>query len=191
MIDYWIKRIAAGDLSAFEQVYEAYKGPFIRLYRANQGLSTADALDLYTDACTALFNNIHTGRLTEWKHGGGEFQTYINTIGRNILFNKRRKQQPPLVYDTDKILNSKELEDEYDEERGAMLKLIRTDVDQMPYPCNKLLNLTSFEKKSYQEVAVIMHYASAETVGTQRSRCFQKLKDFVKKQFKDLGYLYE
>ena len=62
MIDEWIKRIADGDLTAFERVYVKYKLPFIRYFRANQGVGATEVTDLYQDACTAFFNNIRTSK---------------------------------------------------------------------------------------------------------------------------------
>lgn len=191
MIDAWIKRIAAGDLSAFERVYEQFKLPFIRYFRANQGVGASEVTDLYQDACTALFNNIRTGRLTGWDSRDDVFGPYLIQIGRYLLFNKRRKRQLPLEYDEDVVLNFRGEESGYDEEKEAMLTIVRNSVDQMQQPCAQLLNLVCFEKKSHQEVAEIMHYANADSVGTQRFRCMQKLKGFVRKQFKDLGFGYD
>lgn len=191
MIDEWIKRIADGDLSAFERVYVKYKLPFIKYFRANQGAGATEAMDLYLDACTTLFNNIRTGRLNGWSSADDTFSAYLIQIGRFLLFNKRRKRQLPLTYDDDAVFNFKGEDSELDKEREAMLTIVRNSVSQMPQPCSQLLNLVCFEKKSHQEVAKIMHYANADSVGTQRSRCMQKLRSFVRKQFKDLGYEYE
>lgn len=188
MIDAWIKRIADGDLAAFERVYEKYKDSFIRIFRAQQSLSTSEAIDLFQDTCTALFNNIRTGRLTEWSSPDEQFTGYIITIGRYLLFNKRRKRQLPLEYDEDAVLRYGEDGDDYDENKEVLLSIVRNSVNQMQHPCAQLLNLVCFEKKSHQEVAEIMHYANADSVGTQRFRCMQKLIGFVAKQFKDLGF---
>ena len=191
MIDEWIKRIADGDLASFERVYEKFKLPFIKYFRANQGVGATEVTDLYLDACTTLFNNIRTGRLIGWSSPEDTFGSYMIQIGRFLLFNKRRKRQLPLTYDDDAVFNFKGEDSEYDEEREAMLSIVRNSVTQMQQPCAQLLSLVCFEKKSHQEVAEIMHYANADSVGTQRHRCMQKLKGFVRKQFKDLGYEYD
>lgn len=188
MIDEWIKRIADGDLAAFERVYEKFKLPFIRVLRSTQGVGPSEAIDLYQDACTAFFNNVRTGRLTGWNAPDDKFTTYIIQVGLYLLFNKRRKRQLPLEYDEDAVLRFRQEDDEYDEKQDVLLSIVRNSVAQMQQPCSQLLHLVCFEKKSHQEVAEIMHYANAETVGTQRSRCMQKLRAFVAKQFKDQGF---
>lgn len=190
MINEWIQRIAAGDLSAFERVYKKYKAPFTSYFRQQQGIKDTDVttvMDLYQDACTTLYNNIHTGRLTSWDSSVSKFVSYLIQIGKFILFNRRRKRQ--IDVDTDVDLSRIEQED--DAEYNALLGVIWSSVNQMQEPCNQLLLLTCFEKKSHEEVAQIMHYANADTVGTQRFRCMKKLKAFVRKQFKDLGYDYD
>lgn len=199
MIDDLIRRIADGDLSAFERLYNKYRGPFVRYFKAREQLSDSRAQDLYQDSCITIFNKIRTGNLTKWDSDDSKFNTYIIQIGRFLLLNIRRKRQIPLLFDTDKIKgimdgdsnNDSLIDVEYDEELEVMVGLMRTSVAQMVHPCKEILTLTCFEKKSHQEVALIMNYASAETVGTQRSRCMKKLKAFVLEQFKALGYNYE
>ena len=190
MINEWIQRVAAGDLAAFERVYKKYKAPFTSYFRQQQGIKDSDVttvMDLYQDACTTLYNNIHTGRLTSWDSSESKFVSYLIQIGKFILFNRRRKRQ--IDVDTDVDLSRIEQED--DTEYNVLLSVIWSSVNQMQEPCNQPLLLTCFEKKSHEEVAQIMHYANADTVGTQRFRCMKKLKAFVRKQFKDLGYDYD
>ena len=182
-----IARIAEGDLRAFEQVYSRYRNPFIRLMMHEFGVKTRDdALDLFQEVCAALYNNASSGRLTADSLDKATLKTYLNQIGKYILFSKRRKRQPPLVYDTEAVLAFEGDDVPYDKEIDDKLFVIRATVNAMPMPCSKLLDLVCFEGKSHKEVAVLMNYASPDTVKTQRSRCMQRLRELILKRYKEV-----
>ena len=71
---------------------------------------------------------------------------------------------------------------------GILRYYLHTTVRDMPQPCDQLLKLVIYMKKSNKEVAEIMNYANADSVKTQRSRCMKKLGDKVKQRFKAAGY---
>ena len=173
------------------------------MFRKSQGLGRDEAETLYHDACAILLNNVESGRLTRDSIQNSQLKAYLNNTGKYILFNKLRKRQVPLIVDTDYIMtygdldssrkhNNKSMardpEESYDEEMDDKLFIIRTTVRDMPQPCDQLLKLVIYMKKSNKEVAEIMNYANADSVKTQRSRCMKKLRDKVKQRFKAAGY---
>ena len=183
-----IARIAQGDLRAFEQVYSRYRNPCIRRMMHEFGVgSREDALDLFQEVCAALFNNVRSGRLTPDALDRASLRTYLNQIGKFILFNKRRKRQAPLVYDTEAVLAFDGEDAPYDRENDDRLFVIRSTVSAMPMPCSKLLDLVCFEGKSHKEVAQLMNYASPDTVKTQRSRCMQRLREVILKRYREVS----
>lgn len=203
MIDNYINRLIAGDRQVFDVIYATFKSQFIALFRKSQGLGRDEAETLYHDACAILLNNVESGRLTRDSIQNSQLKAYLNNTGKYILFNKLRKRQVPLIVDTDYIMtygdldssrkqNNKSMardpEESYDMEMDDKLFIIRTTVRDMPQPCDQLLKLVIYMKKSNKEVADIMNYANADSVKTQRSRCMKKLRDKVKQRFKAAGY---
>ena len=203
MIDNYINRLIAGDRQVFDVIYSTFKGQFIALFRKLQGLGREEAEMLYHDACAILLNNVESGRLKRDSIQNSQLKAYLNNTGKYILFNKLRKRQVPLIVDTDYIMtygdldssrkqNNKSMardpEESYDMEMDDKLFIIRTTVRDMPQPCDQLLKLVIYMKKSNKEVADIMNYANADSVKTQRSRCMKKLRDKVKQRFKAAGY---
>ena len=203
MIDNYITRLIDGDRQVFDVIYTTFKSQFIALFRKVQGLGREEAETLFHDSCAILLNNVESGRLTRDSIHNSQLKAYLNNTGKYILFNKRRKRQVPLSVDTDYIMtygdldsarkhNSKSMardsEESYDTEMDDKLFIMRTTVRDMPQPCDQLLKLVIYMKKSNKEVAEIMNYANADSVKTQRSRCMKKLRDKVKQRFKAAGY---
>jgi len=181
-----IDEVAKGNLSAFDKIYLSNKDQFLAFMKKDEGLDGDSAQDLYQEACAALYNNICTGRLTGGSLGNNKLRTYLNQVGKYILYNKRRKRQVPLYFDTDKVFSFEKEEEEYDfshEIRDARLFIVRTSVRDMPKPCSELLRLVLFLKKSHEDVARIMGYSNADSVKTQRSKCMRKLREVAEKRF--------
>lgn len=80
------------------------------------------------------------------------------------------------------------MDDDIDENIEEMRMIVRSCVDNMPMPCSMLLDLTVYQEKSYQEVARIMDYGSADVAKTQRSRCFNRLRAIVKERISNKEY---
>jgi len=199
----YINRIINSDSRAFDELYNTFKGQFIALFRAVQGVDRESALDLYHRSCAILYNNIETGRLKYDSLPDSKVRAYLNSVGKYVLWNLRRKRQAALAVDTEFVMKFGDLdlsaringhnvpeepEEPYDPEYDEKLFIIRVTVENMPHPCARLLNLVIFQKKSHREVADIMNYAGEDTVKTQRHRCMDKLKDKVKERFKAAGY---
>lgn len=192
----YINRIIDGDKRAFDDMYKALKPEFIRICRRRFSLGRSLSEDLYHDALAVLYNNIETGRLERDKLPDEKVGAYVGLIARNIQYNRNRKRQIPLVYNPWRLLNDSDDESSgklgeevpYDAETDDKLFILRTTVRDMPMPCAEILRLAVYEKKSNEEVASIMHYANSDSAKTQRSRCMQKLRDQVKKRFKECGY---
>ena len=181
-----IDEVAKGNLSAFDKIYVSNKEQFLSRMKKDEGVDGDSAQDLYQEACAALYNNICTGRLTGESLGTNKLSTYLNKVGKYILYNKRRKRQVPLYFDTDKVFSFEKEEEEYDyshEIRDARLFIVRTSVRDMPKPCSELLRLVLFLKKSHEEVAKIMGYSNADSVKTQRSKCMRKLREVAENRF--------
>lgn len=185
----YISKIVNGDMNAFDELYKAYRKQFLLYCRISHGLDHEAAIDLYQDVCTALLNNIKTGRLKEDSLPDSSLRAYINQTGKFIIFNRRRKKSIPLIFDTDEIRRQDDcIPDEDVREREDKLFIVRKTVELMPMPCSKLLELRFFKEMKGAEIAEIMNYANADSVKTQVNKCKAKLHEMVKKRFIECGY---
>ena len=100
-----IRKIAEGDIRAFEHIYLAYRQQFVSFLWRSQGVGRQDALDIFQEACAALYNNIVSGRLTAELLRDATLKTYLFAVGKKILMNRRRKQVITLSSQDELILN--------------------------------------------------------------------------------------
>ena len=189
MIDKTIQRIASGDTRALDKLYKELKPAFVAFFREHFNMDADAVQDLYQETIAAVYNNIMTGRLKKDSLGSTKLSTYVTQVGKYIHMSHLRKRQPDLTFETDKVMALGEsLPDEEDASKEDKLFIVRRTVEDMPYPCSKILNLFYFLQKSGKEIAKIMDYSNPDVVKTQIYKCKQKLREQIVKRFKLAGY---
>lgn len=187
----FIRGIREGKLRIFERFYDEYKQQFIALMRGPQHVDTLEhAEDLYRMACACVHNNIRAGKYAEKDLELSTLKTYLNQVGKYILWAERRKMRPPLVFEHDDAFNQGEFE-KYTGEKNPnqeQLVIIREAVDSMPMPCSELLRLRIYEEKESKEIARIMGYKNDRSVITQVHKCKEKLVAIAKERLNKFGY---
>ena len=68
--------------------------------------------------------------------------------------------------------------------------IIRSLVEQLGAPCAPLLIGFLWKNKSMNELAQELGYSSADSAKTQKSKCMNKVKTFVKHKLIEYGYGY-
>ena len=120
--------------------------------------------DLYQETKAAVYNNIMTGRLKEDSLGRTKLSIYATQVGKYIHMSHLRKRQPDLTFETYKVMAlGDSLPDEEDASKEEKLFIVRRTVEDMPYPCSKILNPFYFLQKSGKEIAKIMDYSHPST----------------------------
>lgn len=184
-----IRRIHDGDTRALDKVYFDLKPAFVSYFQKQFNTTLDTALDLYQESMAAVYNNITTGRLTSENLKDAKLSTYVTQVGKYIHMSHLRKRQPDLTFETDKVMAlGDSLPDEEDSGKEDKLFIVRRTVEDMPYPCSKILNLFYFLQKSGKEIAKIMDYDNPDVVKSQIYKCKQKLREQIKKRFKMSGY---
>lgn len=177
-----IQEIANGNDSAFTELYERYRSEFIGYIRKSYKGDNETIIDLYQDACIALWNNILSKRLTG-ANLGVSLKTYLFKIGHNKLVDLYRscghKNQTKFIENIDygKDYTSDSI-DEYSERSD----IIRQAVDSMTEPCNTILLLYYWDNKSMKEIAEQQSYSCADSAKSQKNKCMNKLKSYIKQR---------
>lgn len=158
----------------FSRLYESYRALFFGYFRKHYNKDDDYIIDLYQDACIALWQNVQNGKLTP-DNLTSSLETYLIGIGKYTLMAKDRKYK--------EILNEHEIAaytEYYDEEslqdEIECNEIIETTVKNMGEPCCTLLDKYYWEELSGDEIAILMNYKNADTVKTQKYKCMQKLK---------------
>lgn len=177
---------------AFKDFYNKYEGIFcgyIRsIYRGNDDVIST----LYNDSCMALSNQIHNDKFDTGKYAESvNLKYYLFTIGRNKLIDLFRKNRHNIRF-IDEIdydgaadegnvsFGNNPFSTEAGDEKEERFAIIRHAVSKMKEPCNKILTMFYWDEMSGKEIADICGYAGEDSVKTQKYKCMNKLKTYIK-----------
>lgn len=194
------KGFANNEQKIMAQFYNQNYGKFTSYFKSKYGKSEEYVSDLYMESYEALWNNIHTDRLTLDKLTASMYQ-YMLGIAINMLKAGDRKTRD--LYKVNMFYKDAESQDESldervqarvkyeadhaeDEEIYADLQdFVERAVADMQPPCNELLRNFYWNRMSGEEIAVEMKYSNADSVKTQKNKCMKKLKPIVQ-QYRNL-----
>lgn len=207
-----IQSFLDNDQNGIREVYYVWRKPF------EQALShllpnTDDMDDAYQEAIIRLQQHILTERLTP-DNINKSLLAYFKTIGRYValeIINQHNKGQqdtkteeetPHIISDVNTTDSSDvdsddepiEIDRPFDPNESMDIQerehIIRSLVEQLGTPCAPLLIGFLWENKSMNELAQELGYSSADSAKTQKSKCMNKVKTFVKHKLIEYGYGY-
>ena len=207
-----IQSFLDNDQNGIREVYYAWRKPF------EQALShllpnTDDMDDAYQEAIIRLQQHILTERITP-DNINKSLLAYFKTIGRYValeIINQRNRGQqdtkteeetPHIIPDVNTMDPSDvdsddepiEIDRPFDPNESMDIQerehIIRSLVEQLGAPCAPLLIGFLWENKSMSNLAQELGYSSADSAKTQKSKCMNKVKTFVKHKLIEYGYEY-
>ena len=168
-----IEKIRSGDLTELDKVYIEIKPQFLGYaQRQFPHIDSEDLEDIYQDTIIVFYNNIKRGLLIEIT---SSLSAYIIQIGKIKLIQFVEKQQRTRELKSnfaDNFITS----EEYDARIDQAVKFI---FSKMSDACKQILNLFYYEKKSMEEIALILEYKNADTVKSKKSRCISQFNSNV------------
>lgn len=170
-----IEKIKNGDLKALDRVYLEHQTKFYGFAKKQfPSISLEELEDIYHDTIIVFYQNIRRGILTEIK---SSMSAYIIQIGKIKLIHYVEKTKKNMaIYDD--YADSTVEQSEYDHKIDQAVKFV---FSKMSDACKQILNLFYFEKKSMDEIALILNYKNADTVKSQKSRCISSFYNNVTK----------
>ena len=212
-----IQSFLDNDQNGIREVYYAWRKPFEQAL-SHLLPNTDDMDDAYQEAIIRLQQHILTERLTP-DNINKSLLAYFKTIGRYValeIINQNAKHSeapttddedaPHIIphtsngkgdtYDPDNepddatIEVDKPFNPHEDMEKQERERIIRGLIDQMGAPCAPLLIGFLWENKSMSNLAQELGYSSADSAKTQKSKCMNKVKTFVKHKLIEYGYEY-
>lgn len=195
------------------EAYYAWRVPFEQsLMRLLP--NTDDMDDAYQEAFIRLQQHILTERLTA-NNIEKSVLAYFKTIGRYValeIINQRNKGQNQPKEEDDEYMDAIEIQEELelsddpidehplssdqlfdpneDMDTQERERIIRGLVEQMGKPCAPLLLGHLWKNKSMETLAQELGYSNADSAKSQKAKCMQKVKTFVKQQLIEYGYGY-
>lgn len=162
--------------------YEKTKGPFINFAVSNYELDRSTAEDIYQNCFIEFYKNLKKGKIQKLN---SSLRTYLFGIGKNLLndYQRRQKRMDEVMLDDLDIINGNYYSDKW----NIVQDLVYDTVQQMEEPCNTILNLFYWKKKSMKEIASECNLKSEQLARNKKCSCMKKLKTFLMNKLKEKG----
>lgn len=208
-----IQAFLNNDQKGIREVYYAWRLPFV-LSIQRLLPNDDDMEDAYQEAFIRLQQHIITERLTQ-DNIQKSILAYFKTIGRYValeIINRNNQVHPPIEEESDDIqhiipiIGTSSSSDEEAEELPIEVdrpfdpndemdtqereRIIRQLIERLDKPCAPLLLGYLWANKSMSDLATELGYKNADSAKSQKSKCMDKVKTFVKQQLIEYGYGY-
>lgn len=162
--------------SGFSAFYQDFRKPFLYKMSRNYKLNEVDAKNLYQEAFLKMW-----AKSQEGIHFTVSPEAWLTQLAKGILFNQRKKiaeKNTLYVYDLAMYETTYINEDTNEKNIQRLYQLLRQSATNT---CRELLEWAFLEGLNNEEIAEVMAYKNADSVKVQKSRCVEKLKNWVEK----------
>jgi RNA polymerase sigma factor (sigma-70 family) len=174
-----ITRIRDGGQHELGLVYQQYRSEFLHWVEKEFKCSSADSQDIYQVTILIFYDNIQSGKLQQLS---SSVKTYLFAIGKNIAMGNIRKEKRSVPLPKHQWL-MEHLEEEHDYTNNEKVwEAIRRAMNRMSESSKRLLELFYYERKSMEEISLILHYRNSETTKNLKCKSMAQLRKFVKEE---------
>lgn len=176
----YIVAFKENDQKAISRFYNDYRNGFfhdigLRFHNLNAELLA----EIFQESVIRLWKNIGTGKLTP-ETLSSTLAAYLYCIGRNVAMEVFRREGIFLKTDLDEKtmaeLASDSVADIWFGRESEQEVAVRKAVYAMGEPCAPLLLLFYWDKLTWEDIALQLHYKDANSAKSQKYKCIQKLK---------------
>lgn len=176
-----IQKIRSGGQRELAMIYEEYREEFLHWICKEYNCSSDDSKDLYQLTILIFYDNIRQGKL---EHLVSSVKTYLFGIGKNVARENLRKEKRFVPISKEKWLKESLIDepaDPIDEDSFARAKSALAKLGQ---PCQRLVEMFYYEKKSIPEITLSMNYKNPETAKNQKCKCMARLRKLFEQEEK-------
>lgn len=167
------------DESYFREIYKEHRTYTLNYFSRNWSSVDEHTLtDIYQNALVVL---LEKSRDPEFELTCN-VQTYLNSICRNQLLNKKKSGDSMMNNSDEFDENISDWLESFDNVKEERLRLIENKLNQLKTDggkCYELLTRFFYKKESFASIAQTMGYTNANNAKHQKSRCQKKLKQMV------------
>ena len=175
-----IEQIRRGGQTELGFVYEEYRTEFLQWVMREYQCSADDSKDIYQVTILIFQDNVKSGRL---EHLVSSIKTYLFGIGKNLVKENMRKAKRHTPISQEKWLKDYLIDDtEASPVEEAVFNTARNALEKLGQPCQKLIELFYYEKKSMEDISSILNYKNAETAKNQKCKCMARLRKLFEQE---------
>jgi len=172
------------DPQYFKNIYNDHRGYSLR-FMSKIHSDYEDIQDVYQDSVLVLYEKLKSPdfQLTH------SIQTYLNSICRNQLITKHRKNSR--MYKVDLEDYDSNITDwfndlEYSQEKEERLTTFESALEtfkEASKQCYELLRMQYYEHFNMNKIATLLGFSNASSAKSQASKCRGKLKELALKEY--------
>jgi RNA polymerase sigma factor (sigma-70 family) len=174
-----IQKIKSGGQTELGLVYEEYREEFLRWVVKEFNCSLDDGKDIYQLTILIFHDNIRLGKL---EHLVSSVKTYLFGIGKNIVKENQRKGRRYIPLSKEKWLKENLIDEPTSKIDDAVFERAKNALSKLGQPCQRLIELFYYEKKSIPEIALAMNYKNPETAKNQKCKCMARLRKLFEEE---------
>lgn len=152
-----------------------YRDQFSNYFKKEFRMEEDIIFDIYQESFIALYDNIKDGRLNTLT---SSLKTYLFRIGINKTLRYLEKEKSISRLEDLNTYSFEDIEPNDSEEAYSKLDKI---LDELQEPCNTVLKLFYWKKKSMKEIAAKMNYRNEQVAKNRKSLCLKQLKERFEK----------
>ena len=174
-----ILKIKSGGQTELGLVYEEYREEFLRWVVKEFNCSLDDGKDIYQLTILIFHDNIRLGKL---EHLVSSVKTYLFGIGKNIVKENQRKERRYIPLSKEKWLKENLIDEPTSKIDDAVFERAKNALSKLGQPCQRLIELFYYEKKSIPEITLAMNYKNPETAKNQKCKCMARLRKLFEEE---------
>jgi RNA polymerase sigma factor (sigma-70 family) len=174
-----IERIRLGGHDELGMVYEAYRSEFIQWITKEFHCSADDSKDIYQLSILIFYDNVKSGKL---EHLVSSLKTYLFGIGKNVAKENMRKARRNTPINQEKWLKEYLIDEPDNTVDEDLFSTAKKALEKLGEPCQKLIELFYYEKKSMEQISAILNYKNPETAKNQKCKCMARLRKLFEQE---------
>ncbi len=174
-----IQKIKSGGQTELGLIYEEYREEFLRWLVKEFNCSLDDGKDIYQLTILIFHDNIRLGKL---EHLVSSVKTYLFAIGKNIVKENLRKEKRYIPLSKEKWLKENLIDEPTSKIDDALFDRAKNALSKLGQPCQRLIELFYYEKKSIPEITIAMNYKNPETAKNQKCKCMARLRKLFEEE---------
>lgn len=174
-----ILKIRAGGQSELGAIYEEFREEFLRWIVKEYNCSSDDSKDIYQLTILIFYDNIRQGKL---QHLVSSVKTYLFGIGKNIAKENLRKEKRFVPIGQEKWLKEYLIDEPSNVMDENVFAKAKTALEKLGQPCQRLIEMFYYEKKSIPQITEELGYKNADTAKNQKCKCMARLRKLYEQE---------
>ncbi len=165
-----------GDKEALVQLYKDHRLEFIQWCIQKYDISKDQAMEAYQEAVIIFYENIVSGKLTDFSSSA---KTYLFAIGKNKL-REFFRASVKMTNQEDSLLEL--VHEDTIDDKEPFFKIMEKNIQKLNERCRELLNLYYYRQLSMDQITDRLAYKNVDSTKNQKYKCLKQLREYCEEE---------